>query len=469
MDFKSFTLEQYRGIDKAITISIDKKSNKPYCLIGNNESGKTTILKGINLIGELCKGKELSEADLNKQRPKKTYFNETIKLSAVIKITQEEIDFLKGQGKEETTKQIQENNNELIITFSFVFDKSSYQKDKSRTILKLKDGQQEIKKPLNLLDIIKDNAPTIIYYDDFNFSVPESIQFTKSKKDENTETDASLKNTSNLCWQRIFNDLLKGCNEKTSDFQTDIIDWVDEHEGDEDAVNQRILALNNHLNKLVGKDWEDVNGGNSTFKKFEITLKNSNQENPSLVEFVLSAIASDGTFYLNERSKGCQWFFCFKIFTDVRMHRDNKGIIFLLDEPASNLHIHPQSKILGSLEKLSKNEKINVIYSTHVPFLINLENNKNIFITKNSSNDSNASTEISCKKLSDYDSTKNNEKELAPLESKICIDFNEKIKENNKKKNPLKLKELLNNFLSKTPPILKNIFYISSIIKDNAL
>jgi ABC-type phosphate transport system ATPase subunit len=45
MEYKEFILEKYRAINQPITIKVD--DNKLFCIIGENECGKSTILQGI--------------------------------------------------------------------------------------------------------------------------------------------------------------------------------------------------------------------------------------------------------------------------------------------------------------------------------------------------------------------------------------------------------------------------------------
>ena len=75
-------------------------------------------------------------------------------------------------------------------------------------------------------------------------------------------------------------------------------------------------------------------------------------------------------FKVSERSLGFRWFFCFLLFT--RFFRGSEGgeSIFLLDEPASNLHSKAQSKFLDSLKVIAA-ERNDIIYSTHSHHLIN--------------------------------------------------------------------------------------------------
>ena len=71
MIYKKFYFKNYKGIKDRLEFEIDANSNKPYCIIGKNEGGKTTILKGINLIGQLITGSgKIKEQEIIKIKPK---------------------------------------------------------------------------------------------------------------------------------------------------------------------------------------------------------------------------------------------------------------------------------------------------------------------------------------------------------------------------------------------------------------
>ena len=79
---------------------------------------------------------------------------------------------------------------------------------------------------------------------------------------------------------------------------------------------------------------------------------------------------SNQVLSVNEKSKGFKWFFAFLLFTEFRKNR-SKNILFLLDEPASNLHSSAQKRLLNAINELS--DKSLVIYSTHSHHLINID------------------------------------------------------------------------------------------------
>jgi predicted ATP-dependent endonuclease of OLD family len=74
---------------------------------------------------------------------------------------------------------------------------------------------------------------------------------------------------------------------------------------------------------------------------------------------------------LEERSRGYQWYFSFYVVFNVESEGRHKDSILLLDEPALFLHALGQDDFLKkALPELS--EKNQIIYTTHSPFLLDL-------------------------------------------------------------------------------------------------
>lgn len=77
-----------------------------------------------------------------------------------------------------------------------------------------------------------------------------------------------------------------------------------------------------------------------------------------------------GMIPLEEQSKGFRWFFSF----DLKFMHDSEGsfegCVLLLDEPGLHLHPGGQEDLLKRLDKYA--EKNTLIYTTHLPFLIDL-------------------------------------------------------------------------------------------------
>jgi predicted ATP-dependent endonuclease of OLD family len=103
------------------------------------------------------------------------------------------------------------------------------------------------------------------------------------------------------------------------------------------------------------------------------------QHDPSLIE-------------LEERSKGFQWFFSF----DLMFMHETKGTfancVILLDEPGLHLHPTAQRDLLRRLEEYAANNTL--IYTTHLPFMIDLQRPERIRILSESKQGTKVSTDL---------------------------------------------------------------------------
>ncbi len=87
---------------------------------------------------------------------------------------------------------------------------------------------------------------------------------------------------------------------------------------------------------------------------------------------------------LEERSRGFQWFFSFDLLLMHQTKGTFEGCVILLDEPG--LHLHPEGQ-QDLLKRLGEYAKGNVlIYSTHLPFMIDLQEPDRIRILSETAN-----------------------------------------------------------------------------------
>lgn len=88
-------------------------------------------------------------------------------------------------------------------------------------------------------------------------------------------------------------------------------------------------------------------------------------------EFLYFWIKEEDEYYEpRQRSKGRQWHLAFYVKVTARS-KDNFTNVILIDEPGLFLHAKAQKNILKKLEKCS--ELMDLIYSTHSPYLIDVE------------------------------------------------------------------------------------------------
>ena len=363
MIYKKFYFENYKGVKDRLEFEIDANSNKPYCIIGKNEGGKTTILKGINLIGQLITGSgKIKEQEIIKIKPKIDFFSENITLGA-------QIVFDKNDFPNEKTLSLFEGENNIDIKFTFNFQKNKYEKIDIETKL----NGEKLANNLNnhIFKLLKDNAQEIVYYDDFMLELPDFIRYKKNKK--KTE-DKKFLSDLNQSWQNIFDDIIKATYQRDDiSFQESVVDWNEKEQGITSIIPQMEAYLTNIL-----KDWKDNSGSHISGFKID------RHDTEDFADFSIQLLSKNNKrFAISERSKGLQWSFCFNVLTEIKKHRRPNGFIFLLDEPANNLHMHIQRKMLKQeLNTICSNKNI-LIYSTHASFLIDRNNIKNIFVVKN--------------------------------------------------------------------------------------
>lgn len=75
---------------------------------------------------------------------------------------------------------------------------------------------------------------------------------------------------------------------------------------------------------------------------------------------------------LESRSKGLQWFFSFFLVFLAESKDAHKNCVLLLDEPGLSLHPNAQINLIRFFNQLSENNQL--IYTTHLPFLVDHDN-----------------------------------------------------------------------------------------------
>ena len=148
------------------------------------------------------------------------------------------------------------------------------------------------------------------------------------------------------------------------------------------------------VTKLVFGRWNKIFGEDTKGKEVVITyevvqgektnaqgVKIPTEEHDVCIRFQIR----DGTrrFNVNDRSLGFRWFFAFMLFTQFRVARNSTNpLLFLFDEPASNLHAAAQQKLIESFPEIATGEHT-LAYTTHSHYMIEPKWLEQTFIVTN--------------------------------------------------------------------------------------
>ncbi len=368
MRYRKFKIQNYKGISK---VEIDFVENRILTLVGLNESGKTTILESVRLFFDLISGAAIPPEKLNDIRPKGINFTGTIVIEGTLDVEEKDKQKIQKFHSDQGKRGNLDIPSSLTYTFEFEFKTHKYQKTNKKFVFPVKAvGAKRILYDTNaehgasLLDFVKQLVPEILFYEDFIFQIPEKIVFQKIVVEGALPPDEK-----NRQWQLVLDDILRTVDPEFSSFQEYVVNIWDT---DNDTASNRISSMEGLLNEKITQGWKELFKDSTSKANTKLNFK----------EIRLICIPSGNTieasfrvkndsgkeFQINERSKGFKWFFSFLIFTEFRKNR-TPNILFLLDEPASNLHSSAQLKILEAIEQLGNGST--VIYSTHSHHLIN--------------------------------------------------------------------------------------------------
>ena len=342
--FLSFEFNNYKGI-KQLTFTISGDNNKPYCLVGDNEAGKTTILKGIEQICKLCAGEHLENGDLHRIKPIGVSFSDSVILKATLKYT--------GKPNPDLFKELgmkQSGVRQCLVDVEFKYDYEASAPKPDDTSITI-NGKRFDEVP----EEIKDGIPSFVYYDDFCFNVPDYVDFSQKTGE------------ANLMWQRIFDNVLSMSTDGVlNSFEEAVVNFSSD---DPATVANRLDTMIDTLDERISKVWAYITRDESAWFKFYISPKPGDS-----TKYVLQIKEGNTTFPLNVRSKGFKWFICFVLMSEIRSGGNkDKSTIFLLDEPANNMHLARLDTIQDSLLKVAKDSRSCIIFSTHSPGLINYD------------------------------------------------------------------------------------------------
>jgi len=388
-----FEVWNFKGIEH---IRLDFNSHphsKVYTLVGLNESGKTTVLEAINFFNYKYETLDplnlhgYSISDVHELIPmsKRSNFNDKIKIKVGYKLDEDDKKDIKKFLLENLDFEVTKNlYDEFYIIQSYEFRNSQLIPNQPETLWgnfkpwgKTKRGKNE--KEINdekwkiLVTFVKTLLPSVLYFPNFLFEFPDKIYLEEAPSEEEKHS----------FYRTVLQDVLDAIGEQIN-LETHILARA--KDGGRNAwsfLESVLLKMGSNISRTVFTKW------NSIFKRTsggkEIVVNIGREESEENTHWYLQLRLRDGSEYytISERSLGFRWFFAFLLLTQYRGFRKDApdNVLFLFDEPASNLHSSAQSQLLESFGKFPENSSI--VYTTHSHHLINPAWLEGTYVVKN--------------------------------------------------------------------------------------
>lgn len=377
MKYSKFTIKNFKGVKD--TVSLDF-SNLPtsniFTLVGLNESGKTSILEAIDLLQN-----KQSEEHAHKMihKSKKGNFNDKIYIEATLTLDEEDEIRIRSYCRKKIDFKLTESIKTVRVRKEYNFKNSKFDSFNSRWTVPLKGTKGKGRTTIDLhekslddwrqvVSYIEDNFPRILYYENFLFDFPQKIYLGEVSGLKKEEVE----------YRKILQDILDSFDNGLS-IEDHLYERLDNPTPENMGALESLLGdIAQKLTEVIFKGWNEVFLKDS--KEIEITTFKDADKGYCLQ---LKIKQGKDRFSIDERSLGFRWFFSFLLFTEFRKERkeDFGETLFLLDEPASNLHQKSQMKLLDIFDRLS--EKCKIIYSTHSHHLINPKHLAGTYVVRN--------------------------------------------------------------------------------------
>jgi predicted ATP-dependent endonuclease of OLD family len=390
MRYTNFRFRNFKGIDE---LDVDLTGDVT-TLVGLNESGKTTILEAIFCFSYGSENLDAINPGLESLRnpeqwipiAKRANFNESIDITATIE--------LDADDKTRLRSYLAKNHQLRVATLSLpdqltIQERHNFENSRSigtsRTwnlkIHGLKGQQRNLRSYgaktaewKGAVDHLKAALPRIWYFPDFLFELPE--RFVLTGLDGLEAEDADRNTFYRGIFEQILSQQVTGAN-----LSTHVVERLASADrADKRSLDAVLLGMSRSITQTIFDGWNRIFGRAPTAQEVQI-----NAELESSTAYLeLQIKGPDGYYDLSERSLGFRWFFMFLLMTSFsgsKLDGNKQRPLFLLDEPASNLHSSAQAELLKSFANLT--ERCNLVYTTHSHHLINLRWLDAAYVVKN--------------------------------------------------------------------------------------
>jgi predicted ATPase len=385
--YTEFRFKNFKGIEEMAL----KLSGPVTTLIGLNESGKTTILEAIFCFSYGAEDLEVINPEMASLRvpdqwipiSKRANFNDTIEICAVVELSAGDRSALRAFMRSTYGLRLSQLPTSISICERHIFENSRFKQTtriwdffvfgttgKQRTPRRFGATTEEWQ---GAVAHLKEKLPRIWYFPNFLFELPERFSLAAQDVIAGDEEQAKSRFYRST-FEQILAQLGSGAN-----LQTHIVERLESSErADQRSLSALLLDMGRVITTKVFEGWDRIFGRRPAAQEVELGADSEGGE-PYLE---LKIKGPDGYYDLSERSLGFRWFFMFLLMTSFRgLGDDGTESLFLLDEPASNLHSTAQAELLKSFEKLV--EECQLVYTTHSHHLIDVRWLDSAYVVKN--------------------------------------------------------------------------------------
>lgn len=369
MKIVNFTLENFRGYRKPITISF----NDLTVLIGKNDIGKSTILEGLDIFFE---NRKLDSDDVNLEAKKN---KDAVKLTVVFSSLPSEINL--DAGAKTNLKDEFLLNPELLLEIKKDFSTVS----KPKTFIVCNHPSNIDANDLHTLRIkeLQSRAKHLNVAGDFKASVKNEIRkaiwdnlgvaLTLNK----TELEISEEGVKDI-WDKISPELplfaLFQSDRKNDEKDKEIQDPL--KFAAEQAFKKHLVALNK-IKEEVEKEVAEI--ANLTIEKLkemnEEVAKQLSPQFPKELKWhtLFTPTLTSDDIPMNKRGSGVRRLLLINFFrAEAERKKKEKNIpnvIYAIEEPETSQHPDWQIKLIDALKELAENGTAQIIATTHSPSL----------------------------------------------------------------------------------------------------
>ncbi len=416
MRYKSFRIQNFKGI-KDTTIDLSSSSHVGvFAFVGLNEGGKTTLLEAIHSFSPDSSTSELVGGDRDSGVPfrarvprhRLSNFTGNVAVAATILLDAEDKATIIRRASNELDLAIDPSSlpDEILFDRQQYFEQGDFKKNyfTLRTPVRVKKGRErkwrepkldeEVTKIRNLVYSL---TPDIVYFPTFVFDFPEKIFLTSERGSR-----------VNSFYKDLFQHILDFDGQGhtidasiTRRIRSDKLTttWLNfwglwNGRDDKDKIQHLMDRAGATVSKVVFGRWNQIFRDDAKGKEVAIAYEilegatrdaKGNAVTAEEHDLAIKFQIRDGTrrFDVNDRSLGFRWFFAFMLFTQFRAARSNeRPVVFLFDEPASNLHAAAQQKLIDSFPEIGKGKNV-MIYTTHSHYMIEPKWLEQTFIVTN--------------------------------------------------------------------------------------